>query len=219
MAPGRDGIVAHPEKRLDSVVAGCDTTHMAPEDSAPEELSDVEAAQYRAADSATKDLRAAFECGDPDERTAAGGAFLQALGQLDPASTRDKLHVPDDAGPYRDALIAMMLRIPEQWGRWISCSKGWYPLITRLDEQLAGLDPDYELHQVKEKFGGLRYYAHTQCDGVSDRFDALIRDAEHSSVAICELCGAPGVLNTNNYRWVRTLCPACAAVEGYDRYC
>lgn len=156
--------------------------------------------------------------GNPETPTSApqpaGDAFLQALRQLNPDTTRGKLHVPDDAGRYRDALVAVMLRIPERWGHWISCSKGWYPLITQLDAQLAELDPDYELHQVKEKFGVLRYYAHSQRQGVSDRFNQLIRDAERSSAVICELCGAAGVLSANT-RLVRTLCTACAATEGY----
>jgi hypothetical protein len=34
----------------------------------------------------------------------------------------------------------------------------WYPLLVELDEQLGALLPNYVLHQVKEKFGGLRYY-------------------------------------------------------------
>jgi hypothetical protein len=52
----------------------------------------------------------------------------------------------------------MLVRIPDDWGRWISCSRGWYPLLVELDEQLRELLPNYELHQVKEKYGGLRYY-------------------------------------------------------------
>ncbi len=52
----------------------------------------------------------------------------------------------------------MLLRIPDGWGRWISCSRGWYPLLVELDEQLQALLPVYVIHQIKEKFGGLRYY-------------------------------------------------------------
>jgi hypothetical protein len=68
------------------------------------------------------------------------------------------VHVPEDAGEHAEALRGILLRIPYGWGRWISCDRGWYPLLVELDEQLRMLLPNYVLHQVKEKFGGLRYY-------------------------------------------------------------
>lgn len=68
------------------------------------------------------------------------------------------VHVPEDAGEHADALRRILERIPERWGRWISCSSGWYPLIIELDQKLAEIYPEYELHQVKEKYGTLRYY-------------------------------------------------------------
>lgn len=68
------------------------------------------------------------------------------------------VHVPEDAGEHAEALRGILLRIPDGWGRWISCDRGWYPLLVELDEQLRMLLPNYVLHQVKEKFGGLRYY-------------------------------------------------------------
>lgn len=179
------------------------------------ELTETEKARHRAAHSASDDLRAALISGDEDERAAAMGQFLQTISQLDPAATRDKLHVPDDAGQYRDDLVAMMLRIPDRWGRWIRCGAGWYPLITQLDRQLAELDPVYELHQCKEKFGTLRYYAHTDQETVRNAFDALIRQAERRSALTCEVCGQSGALHAGAFSWLRTLCPECAAAEGF----
>ena len=54
----------------------------------------------------------------------------------------------------------------ERWGASFGCDEGWYPLIAGLHEQLSVLVPDYTLVQVKEKFGGLRYY--TSLDGVDE---------------------------------------------------
>ena len=68
------------------------------------------------------------------------------------------VYVPGDAGEHAEALRGILLRIPDRWGRWISCDRGWYPLLVEFDEQLHILLPNYVLHQVKEKFGGLRYY-------------------------------------------------------------
>jgi hypothetical protein len=85
-------------------------------------------------------------------------ARLQAASSIDPQTLLNTPQMPSDAGEYGERLAAMLARIPDGWGRWISCSRGWYPVICELDEQLARLFPDYHIHQVKEKYGGLRYY-------------------------------------------------------------
>jgi len=187
---------------------------MTDDDIVPPELTETEKARHRAAHAASADLRAAFETGDQDERYAAAGQFLQAISKLDP-TTRDKLHVPDDAGEYRYDLIRIMLRIPDRWGRWIRCEAGWYPLITQLDQQLAELDPAYELYQCKEKFGELRYYAHTDREDARIAFDDLISAAERRSAVTCELCGEPGALHVGSFSWLRTLCSACAVTHNF----
>ena len=69
----------------------------------------------------------------------------------------DALHVPADAGEHAVGLEAILRRIPAGWGRWISTGAGWYPLLVELDRAIAALAPDYEVHQVKEKGGSLRY--------------------------------------------------------------
>lgn len=68
------------------------------------------------------------------------------------------------------------------------------PLIARC--QAEGVT----ILQIKEKFGGLRFY-------VSDGSEALIRAldvAEAKSCTICEECGAPGERRGGG--WIRTLC-------------
>lgn len=42
---------------------------------------------------------------------------------------------------------------------WFECDDGWGTLIAELETKLKRLSPDYTISQVKEKFGGLRYYA------------------------------------------------------------
>lgn len=158
------------------------------------------------------DLRA-----DAEEKHAAFGQLMQTISQLDPDETRDKLHVPDDAGEYRDGLVSIMLRIAPNWGRWISCDKGWYPIIVELDRQLAEIDPDYKLHQVKEKLGGLRYYFRSEVPDPDGWMRALVRAAETRCETTCELCGQRGTRHTNGRAWLKTLCTSCAADLGYDR--
>jgi hypothetical protein len=93
---------------------------------------------------------------------------------------------------------------------WIGVGSGWYPIVTALDEAIAELYPDYEIHQVKEKYGTLRYYC--SWDG-EDRVRQLIRDAEAKSRVTCEKCGAPGKLGESE-GWWRTTCTEHAP-EGF----
>lgn len=199
-------------------VSGAGQTGAMPRE--PEELTETEQARYRAARSASEDLRAAVDSGDPNERSAAFGQLMQALSAMHPDKTCDKIHLPDDAEGYEDGLRAIMMRIPDGWGRWISCDKGWYPIITGLDRDLAAIDPDYELHQVKEKYAGLRYYFRASdfaSDADRQRMKVLINEAETRCERTCELCGAPGTQHTNHRCWLKTLCSECATAQGYDR--
>ncbi|MGP8241981.1 MAG: hypothetical protein ACLQQB_09505 [Solirubrobacteraceae bacterium] len=77
---------------------------------------------------------------------------------IDHQQILNAMHVPKDAGEHAEALREMLVRIPDGWGRWIRCDRGWYPILVELDEQLRTLLPTYVIHQMKEKFGGLRYY-------------------------------------------------------------
>lgn len=135
---------------------------------------------------------------------------------LPAAGTSDSeyLDIPEDAGKYRDALTTVLLRIPDGWSRSISCGPGWYPMIAELHLKLSRVDVDYDVLQVKEKYGTLRYYAHTHTDDsiILDDFDALIEEAENRSAQICELCGNPGQLSASENlgeRRYKTLCRGC----------
>lgn len=91
------------------------------------------------------------------------------------------------------------------------CEDGWFSLIDRLAAKITALDeaqkrePTVAL-QVKEKFGGLRFYTSgfTYAD-----VEIEICIAENESYVTCEVCGKPG--ESNNAGWIKTLCPACRA--------
>ena len=176
----------------------------------PPELSDTEKARWDVAGSAMRDFADALRSGDEEGAAAAMNQVRHM--DLDLARFRDSLHVPEDAGDLEDALTRLLLRIPDGWGRWISCDRGWYPLIVRLDAQLAALDPEYTVHQVKEKFGGLRFYMSSEADpDVQEAMRALIDEAEQASVRICEDCGSAGELSRSAGGWHQTLCASCRA--------
>jgi len=88
-----------------------------------------------------------------------------------------------------------------------SCGDGWASLIDELITDLVALGWDKDLHQLKEKFGGLRF-----CVGTYDaRIDARISRAEHESWRVCEQCGAAGKRRGGG--WIETLCDGCDAAR------
>jgi len=56
------------------------------------------------------------------------------------------------------------------------------------------------VQQIKEKFGGLRFYY----QGGDDHISGMVRMAESWAGTACEDCGAPGKRRSGG--WIRTLC-------------
>lgn len=99
------------------------------------------------------------------------------------------------------------------------CGDGWFELLKDLITELKVLceKEGYEtkVTQVKEKFGGLRFYVHCEPDAVSK----LIRKAEKRAEKTCELCGKEGKIvpvRPGSY-WVACLCPQC--LQNYSATC
>jgi len=103
------------------------------------------------------------------------------------------------------------------WG--FAHGDGWFDLMWRLRERIepivlagdadtrerqAPLDttkhPPFWVYQVKEKFGGLRFYTNSHSRVIFD----LIQQAEGQSFHICDVCGLPGTLRKDG-PW-RTRC-------------
>lgn len=99
------------------------------------------------------------------------------------------------------------------WG--MSCGDGWFQLIDELSQKLEPLN--VVALQVKEKFGGLRFYIepHEASTEEQDCIDQYIEEAEKKSYKICEICGKPGKLRGGS--WLRTTCDKCQSVidEGH----
>jgi hypothetical protein len=77
---------------------------------------------------------------------------------------------------------------------------GWADILTRL---YAKLPKSVYVLQVKEKWGGLRFYIGS---GSNRTFD-LIEKAEKESDITCEVCGQPGTIITEG--WWKCRCPKC----------
>jgi hypothetical protein len=94
------------------------------------------------------------------------------------------------------------------WG--IATRDGWFGLIDALCHDIqAYIDKNnisqVEAFQVKEKFGGLRFYV----EGGDEYTDKLIHKACILSYTICEKCGSTENVVQTNTGWIYTLCQKC----------
>jgi hypothetical protein len=102
--------------------------------------------------------------------------------------------------------------------------KGWYPIIESLcnniqhhinwvnetrerlltnnpwNHTIPDECPQVIVEQIKEKFGGLRFYY----QGGDDRIQGMVSMAESWAGRTCEECGSPG--KSRGGGWIRTLC-------------
>lgn len=93
------------------------------------------------------------------------------------------------------------------WG--ICTGNGWYDI---LDELCAVLEENgIVAAQIKEKFGGLRFYTGGVPSEKWDIVEAAIRKAESASYKTCENCGKPGELRGGG--WARVKCDDCENCE------
>ena len=122
-----------------------------------------------------------------------------------------------------DEYDAFAKRITEAYPKMFSkpyggfaVGSGWWPIIETLCHQIHNhvewkqnqLEkyqrgegcPDVYAKQIKEKFGGLRFYY----SGGDATIDGMVRMAESWAARSCEECGKPG--RSRNGGWIRTLC-------------
>ena len=100
-------------------------------------------------------------------------------------------------------------------------SQGWWPILenlcaniqhhidwqqktadqcAKLNKPVPEVAPQVAVAQIKEKFGGLRFYY----DGGDDYIRGLVSMAEAWAGVACEECGAIGKRRDGG--WIRTLC-------------
>lgn len=103
---------------------------------------------------------------------------------------------------------------------WIECNEGWHTIIDELSKQVAQVaeqhppvegEPCVSVVQIKEKFGGLRYYIdyHNMNDDDIQKIEYIVRNAEMKTFAVCEDCGGDGQRVSPRRYWMKTLCVQC----------
>jgi hypothetical protein len=101
-----------------------------------------------------------------------------------------------------------ILKLKEYYGRSFDelATYGWGSIIINLTEALCKVKPDFEIAQIKEKFGSLHYYirnGNAECD-------RLIHESEVESCRTCEECGSKESVTTDAVNhWIHTLCSVC----------
>lgn len=120
---------------------------------------------------------------------------------------------------YDEFVASLEAKYPEMFAKpygGLCIGEGWWPIIDALCNQIHHYVkwkneqrdkynrgdgcPPVVIEQIKEKFGGLRFYY----QGGNDMIDGMVRMAESWAARHCEVCGKPG--KSRDGGWIRTLC-------------
>jgi hypothetical protein len=99
--------------------------------------------------------------------------------------------------------------------RGFTVRDGWFDIVWRLCEDLEPIVAEVELEtgvpfevcQVKEKFGGMKFYTNFHSDAISERIGVAALESRRT----CEICGQPGTQPEGV--WIRTRCKEHAEAE------
>jgi len=120
----------------------------------------------------------------------------------------------DEFQKYDDFAKRMEEQFPKMFATsygGFACGEGWWPILENLCSNIqhhidwknkeSEVVPQVIVAQIKEKFGGLRFYY----DGGDERIRGMVQMAESWADRSCEICGAPG--SSGGKGWIKTLCP------------
>jgi hypothetical protein len=118
----------------------------------------------------------------------------------------------------------LMLRYPRLYKKqiWPEFSEGWFDLVDKLSaeiyqkyEEWGNISDLPYVAQMKEKFGGLRFYLESDTFFMDypekyEELDKIIAKYEKISQTTCEECGSSGTLGRRGRGyWLQTLCVPC----------
>lgn len=119
----------------------------------------------------------------------------------------------EEFSKYDEFAKKMEERFPKMFeGKYggFAVGEGWWPIIEKLCGRIqhhidwknkkSEVVPQVTVNQIKEKFGGLRFYY----SGGDDEISGMVSMAEAWADSSCEECGAPG--ESRNSGWIKTLC-------------
>jgi len=95
---------------------------------------------------------------------------------------------------------------------------GWASLIKSVNDKCEEFMPNYQILQIKEKFGGLRYYYRASKEDYPMKdlgmeiCQLIVKYAEIKSLSTCMYCGEPAKLR-QHVGWHCALCNDCFKKE------
>lgn len=135
---------------------------------------------------------------------------------------------------YKDIVLEYLKERNEKRDKLVSIytekeTWGWHWIVEDVHKKLLHLDPYYTVQQVKEKFGGLRYYFEPTDDARENQNGVLyeimndvVRNAEYLAYHTCMYCGNSSAMQDTQRGvkwdstvklhtdgWYRTLCDTC----------
>lgn len=109
---------------------------------------------------------------------------------------------------FDELKVKYPLMYDEAYDLWVD--EGWHPIIltltkriqSRIDWSIKIGQPieQVKVAQIKEKFGGLRFYF----DGGDDYIDGMVAMAESWAQNTCEMCGDRATKQTTG--WIKNVC-------------
>lgn len=135
----------------------------------------------------------------------------------------DSISEDTDKESLMDFIKTLQLKIKEENRRikypfelfGIECGYGWYGLILPLYFAIQKYNKDkpeeeqIHIDQIKEKFGGLRFYI----SNAPEKFLDWASRIEDESYKVCEFCGSVTDVTTKGRGWITTQCKRCREDE------
>jgi len=101
--------------------------------------------------------------------------------------------------------------------REFECGDGWFDTIYQLSTKIESIAKEMQqngtpisglpqVRQVKEKFGGLRFYMNRSTEEIEE----LIQQASLQASVTCECCGEAGYKQATSSGWIMVVCDNCA---------
>jgi len=84
---------------------------------------------------------------------------------------------------------------------------GWVTIGRKMIQEIEKINPNFEIADMKEKWGALRVYGHNEDDPTYE----IIRKYEKQSAHICCRCGGPATKYSRGY--ILPWCDTCGEDE------
>lgn len=96
----------------------------------------------------------------------------------------------------------------------VSIERGWWPIVYDAVAKISKfqhLDNSIQISQIKEKYGGLRFYYFASATEAYEAIDAIVHTAVNDTKLCCEACGATEKVTCSAHGgvWVKNYCDQC----------